>query len=81
MVEVRILGIGCTKSNELEGMCFTSDTESDIDVDIQMIIIPNKIFSYGVIHIIPSIINDELKNMCKLATKMTLLQLLKDYNK
>lgn len=73
MVEVRVLGTGCPKCQELERMCFNVAAENNIDADIQKITDLNEIISYGVLQTPGLVINGKVKSAGKLPTKATLL--------
>ena len=73
MVEVRVLGTGCARCNELEKMCFNVAAEYNIDADIQKIKDLKDIMSYGIMQTPGLVINGKVKISGKLPTKSTLL--------
>jgi small redox-active disulfide protein 2 len=73
MVEVRVLGTGCARCNELEKMCFNVAAENNIDADIQKITDLKEIMSYGIMQTPGLVINGKVKISGKLPTAITLL--------
>jgi small redox-active disulfide protein 2 len=81
MVEIRILGTGCPKCNELERLCFNVAAQHNIDADIQKITDITQIMSYGVMQTPALVINGKVKIAGKLPTPSTLLHWIQEENK
>lgn len=81
MVEIRILGTGCPKCNELERLCFNVAAEHNIDADIQKITDLTQIMSYGVMQTPALVINGKVKISGRLPTAATLLDWIREENK
>ncbi|MFA5405057.1 MAG: thioredoxin family protein [Ignavibacteria bacterium] len=73
MVEIKVLGTGCARCNELEKMCFNVAAENNIDADIQKIKDLKEIMSYGIMQTPGLVINGKVKISGKLPTSTTLL--------
>lgn len=73
MVEIKVLGTGCARCNELEKMCFNVAAENNIDADIQKVKDLKDIMSYGIMQTPGLVINGKVKVSGKLPTKETLL--------
>ncbi|MGC8858206.1 MAG: thioredoxin family protein [Ignavibacteria bacterium] len=81
MVEIKILGIGCPRCNELERLCFNVAAEHNIDADIQKITALEQIMAYGVMQTPALVINGKVKISGKLPTSSTLLHWIEEENK
>jgi len=81
MVEIRILGTGCPKCNELERLCFNVAAQHNIDADIQKITDITQIMLYGVMQTPALVINGKVKIAGKLPTPSTLLHWIQEENK
>ncbi|MGB9696536.1 MAG: thioredoxin family protein [Ignavibacteria bacterium] len=81
MVEIKILGIGCPRCNELERLCFNVAAEHNIDADIQKITDLEQIMAYGVMQTPALVINGKVKISGKLPTSSTLLHWIEEENK
>jgi small redox-active disulfide protein 2 len=73
MVEIKVLGTGCTRCNELEKMCFNVAAENNIDADIKKISDLKEIMSYGIMQTPGLVINGKVKLSGKLPTATSLL--------
>lgn len=73
MVEIKVLGTGCARCNELEKMCFNIAAENNIDADIKKVSDLKEIMSYGIMQTPGLVINGIVKISGKLPTASTLL--------
>jgi small redox-active disulfide protein 2 len=73
MVEIKVLGTGCARCNELEKMCFNVAAENNIDADIKKISDLKEIMSYGIMQTPGLVINGKVKLSGKLPTATSLL--------
>jgi small redox-active disulfide protein 2 len=80
MLEIKVLGSGCTRCKELERMCFDVAAENNITADIQKITDLKDIMSYGILQTPGLVINGVVKLSGKLPTTSTLLQWMKENN-
>lgn len=81
MIEVRVLGMGCPRCNELEKMCFNVAAQYNIDADIQKVKDLKEIMSYGIMQTPGLVINGKVKISGKLPTESTLLHWMQEENK
>lgn len=81
MIEIKILGIGCPRCNELEKLCFNVAAEHNIDADIQKVTDLKQIMSYGIMQTPALVINGKVKISGKLPTPSTLLHWIQEENK
>jgi len=73
MIEIKILGSGCARCNELEKLCRNVAAENDINADIQKITDLKEIMSYGIMQTPGLVINGKVKISGKLPTASILL--------
>jgi len=73
MVEIKVLGTGCTRCNELEKMCYNVAAENNIDADIKKVSDLKEIMSFGIMQTPGLVINGKVKISGKLPTASTLL--------
>jgi small redox-active disulfide protein 2 len=73
MIEIKVLGSGCARCNELEKMCFNVAAENNIDADIKKVSDLKEIMSFGIMQTPGLIINGKVKISGKLPTASTLL--------
>lgn len=73
MLEVKVLGTGCTRCKELEKMCKDVAAENNIAADIQKVTDIKDIMSYGIMQTPGLVINGKVMLSGKLPTKSTLL--------
>jgi small redox-active disulfide protein 2 len=73
MVEIKVLGTGCARCNELEKMCFNVAAENNIDADIKKISDLKEIMSFGIMQTPGLVINGKVKLSGKLPTATSLL--------
>jgi small redox-active disulfide protein 2 len=73
MVEIKVLGTGCARCNELEKMCFNVAAENNIDADIKKISDLKEIMSFGIMQTPGLVINGKVKLSGKLPTASSLL--------
>lgn len=73
MVEIKVLGTGCARCNELEKMCYNVAAENNIDADIKKVTDLKEIMSYGIMQTPGLVINGKVKISGKLPTSSTLL--------
>ena len=78
MIEIKILGSGCARCNELEKLCRNVAAENDINADIQKITDLKEIMSYGIMQTPGLVINGKVKISGKLPTTSTLLNWMKE---
>ena len=78
MIEIKILGSGCARCNELEKLCRNIAAENDINADIQKITDLKEIMSYGIMQTPGLVINGKVKISGKLPTTSTLLNWMKE---
>ena len=78
MIEIKILGSGCARCNELEKLCRNIAAENDINADIQKITDLKEIMSYGIMQTPGLVINGKVKISGKLPTASTLLNWMKE---
>lgn len=81
MIEIKVLGTGCARCNELEKLCINTAAENSINADIQKITDIKDIMSYGILQTPGLVINGEVKLTGKLPAKATLLQWMLDAGK
>jgi len=73
MIEIKVLGSGCARCNELEKMCFNVAAENNIDADIKKVSDLKEIMSFGIMQTPGLVINGKVKISGKLPTASTLL--------
>lgn len=73
MVEIKVLGTGCARCNELERMCYNVAAENNIDADIRKVSDLKEIMSYGIMQTPGLVINGKVKISGKLPAASTLL--------
>lgn len=73
MIEIKVLGSGCARCNELEKMCFNIAAENNIDADIKKVSDLKEIMSFGIMQTPGLVINGKVKISGKLPTASTLL--------
>ena len=73
MLEIKILGPGCTNCVNLENMCRESVLENNINASIEKITDYREIMSYGILSTPGLVINGKVVLTGKLPTKTTLL--------
>lgn len=78
MIEIKILGSGCARCDELEKLCRNVAAENDINADIQKISDLKEIMSYGIMQTPGLVINGKVKISGKLPTTSTLLNWMKE---
>jgi len=78
MIEIKILGSGCARCNELEKLCRNVAAQNDINADIQKITDLKEIMSYGIMQTPGLVINGKVKISGKLPTASTLLNWMKE---
>jgi len=81
MLEIKVLGTGCTRCKELERMCLNVAAENNINADIQKVSDIKDIMSYGIMQTPGLVINGVVKLSGKLPTASTLLNWMKEYDK
>ena len=81
MTEIKVLGTGCSRCNELEKMCYNIAAENNLDVNIQKVSDIKEIMSYGIMQTPGLVINGVVKISGKLPTKETLLHWMKESGK
>lgn len=81
MIEIKVLGTGCARCNELEMLCKNTVAENSIVAEIQKITDIKEIMSYGILQTPGLVINGEVKLTGKLPAKATLLQWMLDARK
>lgn len=78
MTEIKVLGTGCARCNELERMCYNVAAENNLDVNIQKVTEIKDIMSYGIMQTPGLVINGVVKISGKLPTKQTLLHWMRE---
>ncbi|MBI5403978.1 MAG: TM0996/MTH895 family glutaredoxin-like protein [Ignavibacteriae bacterium] len=78
MVEIKVLGTGCARCNELEKLCYNVAAENNIDADIKKVSDLKEIMSYGIMQTPGLVINGKVKISGKLPTSSTLLNWMKE---
>jgi small redox-active disulfide protein 2 len=78
MTEVKVLGTGCARCNELERMCYNAAAENNLDVNIQKVSDIKEIMSYGIMQTPGLVINGVVKISGKLPTMQTLVHWMKE---
>ncbi len=73
MIEIKVLGTGCARCNELEKMCIDTAAENNIDANIIKVTDLKDIMSYGIMQTPGLVINGAVKLSGKLPAKSTLL--------
>lgn len=77
MLEIKVLGIGCSNCHKLEAMCYEVVKELEIDAHIESITDMSKFMDYGVMLTPALVINNEVKVQGKLPLKPTLVNWIK----
>ena len=80
MLEIKVLGQGCTNCIQLEKMVFNVCAELDIDADIQKITDLNEFGKYGIMMTPGLVVNGKVLSQGKIPTKSTLEHWLKNEN-
>lgn len=80
MTEIKVLGTGCARCNELERLCYNVAAENNLDVNIQKVSEIKDIMSYGIMQTPGLVINGVVKISGKLPTKETLAHWMKESN-
>ena len=72
MLEIKVLGAGCTNCVNLEKLCRQVVTENNIEANIQKVTDFKEIATYGIMSTPGLVINDKVVLSDKLPTKSTL---------
>ncbi len=72
MLNIKVLGSGCTSCLNLEKLCKEVVTENRIEAEIEKVTDYKEIMSYGIMMTPGLVINDKVVHSGKLPTKQTL---------
>ena len=72
MLNIKVLGSGCTNCINLEKMCYDIVAENNIDATIEKVSDYKDIMSYGIMSTPGLIVNGKILSSGKLPTKATL---------
>jgi small redox-active disulfide protein 2 len=80
MLNIKILGSGCTNCKNLEKLCNEVVAENNLDAEIEKVTDYKEIMKYGIMSTPGLVLNGKVMLSGKLPTKSTLLHWLKDAN-
>jgi small redox-active disulfide protein 2 len=80
MLNIKILGSGCTNCKNLEKLCNEVVAENNLDAEIEKVTDYKEIMKYGIMSTPGLVLNGKVILSGKLPTKSTLLHWLKDAN-
>jgi len=72
MLEIKILGSGCTNCKNLEKLCREVVTENKLEANIEKVTDIKEIVSYGILSTPGLVVNGKILSSGKLPTKNTL---------
>jgi small redox-active disulfide protein 2 len=72
MLNIKILGSGCTNCKNLEKLCREVVTENNLEADIEKVTDIKEIVSYGILSTPGLVVNGKVLSSGKLPTKSTL---------
>ena len=72
MLEIKILGSGCTNCKNLEKLCREVVTENKLEANIEKVTDIKEIVSYGIMSTPGLVVNGKILSSGKLPTKTTL---------
>jgi small redox-active disulfide protein 2 len=72
MLNIKILGSGCTNCKNLEKLCREVVTENNLDANIEKVTDIKEIVSYGILSTPGLVVNGKVLSSGKLPTKNTL---------
>jgi small redox-active disulfide protein 2 len=72
MLNIKILGSGCTNCKNLEKLCREVVTENNLEADIEKVTDIKEIVSYGILSTPGLVVNGKILSSGKLPTKNTL---------
>ena len=72
MLNIKVLGSGCTNCINLEKLCREVVTENNIEAEIEKVTDYKDIMSYGILSTPGLVVNGKVVNSGKLTTKSTL---------
>jgi small redox-active disulfide protein 2 len=72
MLDIKILGSGCTNCKNLEKLCREVVTENNLDANIEKVTDIKEIVSYGILSTPGLVVNGKILSSGKLPTKHTL---------
>jgi small redox-active disulfide protein 2 len=72
MLNIKILGSGCTNCKNLEILCREVVTENNLEADIEKVTDIKEIVSYGILSTPGLVVNGKVLSSGKLPTKSTL---------
>ncbi len=75
-MDIKILGTGCKKCQQLETRTRNAVTELDLDADIEKVTDPGEIASWGVMATPALVVNDEVVLAGRIPTERALTALL-----
>jgi small redox-active disulfide protein 2 len=78
MLDIKVLGTGCSNCIKLENMVKEVVTENNIEADIEKVTDIKKFMDYGVMLTPGLVVNGKVLSMGKLPAKHTLYNWLKD---
>jgi small redox-active disulfide protein 2 len=81
MLEIKVLGPGCTNCVQLEKMVYNACAELDLEADIQKITDINEFVKYGIMLTPGLVVNGKVLLQGRLPTKHTLEHWLQQANK
>lgn len=79
-MQIKILGSGCAKCNELKSAVKSVVSENKIEAEISHISDFSQMASYGVMSLPALIINEKLASSGKILTKNEILEILKNFS-
>jgi len=78
MLNIKVLGSGCTNCINLEKLCREVVSENSIDAEIEKVTDYKEIMSYGIMSTPGLVVNGKVVHSGKLPTKSTLTHWLKE---
>ena len=72
MLNIKVLGSGCTNCKNLEKLCREVAAENSIEAEIEKVTDFKEIMSYGILSTPGLVLNDKVVSSGKLPTKSTL---------
>jgi len=80
MLNIKVLGSGCTNCRNLEKLCREVVSENGIEAEIEKVTDYKEIMSYGILSTPGLVVNGKVVNSGKLPAKSTLTHWLKNAN-